>query len=227
MRLLSHLPSRLVLGFLALTLISCASQGTSSRRGFLSDYRGFTKVSKIDDRLVYRGDVERLRGYNRIYLEQVEVLPPTEMAKKEITQGDLMRLQQEFRSALQEQVAASRFELAAGRGPGTLSLRAAIVDVQPGDPAVFAASAAPYVSTATAVAGVATGAKFGKGSAKVEAEIIDSMSRERFAAIIDEKVGSKLEFVQGMSRWGHVELAIKQWAKRFGRVIEDPSSIDG
>ena len=76
---------------------------------------------------------------------------------------------------------------------------------------MFVASSAPYVGTATAAAGVVTGAKFGRGSAKIEAELLDSVTRERFYSAIDENVGSKLEFVQGMSRWGHVELAVRQW----------------
>ena len=224
MKTTTRILSTIALAALVLGSISCASKTSTPTRGFLYDYRGFTKESGFDDRLVYRGDVRRVAGYHSVYLEQVEVLTPTDMAKKEVTSQDLLRLQQEFRSALQQEVIESRYQLAAGRGPGVLSLRAAIVDLQPGDPAMFAASAAPYVSTATFVAGAATGAKFGKGSAKVEAEVLDSMTRERFAAVIDEKVGSKLEIVQGMSRWGHVELAMKRWADRFGKFLEDPAA---
>lgn len=224
MKTITRVLSAPALAVLVMGTISCASKTSTPTRGFLHDYRGFTKESGFNDRLIYRGDVRRVAGYHSVYLEQVEVLTPTEMAKKGVTTSDLLRLQQEFRSALQEEVFESRYQLAAGRGPGVLSLRAAIVDLQPGDPAMFAASAAPYVSTATFVAGAATGAKFGKGSAKVEAEVLDSMTRERFAAVIDEKVGSKLEIVQGMSRWGHIELAMERWADRFGKFLENPAA---
>ena len=108
-------------------------------------------------------------------------------------------------------------------GLQTLSLRAAIVDIVPGDPLLFAASNAPYAGTATTIAGITTGAKFGRGSATIEVEIIDSVTRERIYCEIDENVGTKLEIVQGLTRWGHVELAVKQWAKRFGKFLEDPT----
>ena len=206
------------------TTETAPSSGSASGQ-FLTSYGGYQKKSKLDDRLVYHGNLEKVHQFRKIYLEEVAVLRPSDMAKKKITTEDLMRLQQLFRTTLQNEIAGTRFELASGPGPGTLSVRTAVVDIHPGNPAMFAVGSAPYVGAATTVAGVATGAKFGRGSAKVEGEMLDSMTRERIVGIIDEDVGSKLEIVQGLSRWGHVELAMKHWAKRFGKFLADPTSF--
>jgi len=213
------------LAMVALVHPSCKSTKSSSGTGFLSSYSGLQRHSKLSKKQSYIGNIDRISSFNNIYLEEVSVLQPTNMAKKEIKPEDLVRLQREFKSALYNELVKSRFKPASGAGPNTLSMRIAIVDITPGDPKMFLASNAPYVGTATTAAGVVTGAKFGRGSATIEVELLDSVTRERFYSAIDENVGSKLEFVQGMTRWGHVELAVRQWARRFKKYMEDPSSL--
>lgn len=215
--------STFIYATLALTALiqpSCQTGQSSANKGFLSSYANFQSDSNFNNNLTYKGGIEKARGYDKIYLEKVVVLPQADMAEKKISPDDLRRLQQKFRTALQEQIVKSRFTLAYSRGPGILSVRAAIVEITPGNPKMFLASSAPYVGTATAVAGATTGAKFGRGSAKIEAEVIDSVTRERFVGVIAENVGSKLRIVQGMSRWGHIEAAVDRWAARFGKFLE-------
>jgi len=214
------------LSLTALIHPSCQSNKSSSGTGFLSNYSGLQRSSKLNNKLTYTGDINKVRDFDNIYLEEVTVLKPLEMTKKKIAPEDLVRLQQKFKTALQSAVKKSHFNLVSSSGPRTLSVRMAIVDISPGDPLMFAASNAPYAGTATTVAGVVTGAKFGRGSAKVEAEIINSVTREQIYSVIDENVGSKLEIIQGMTRWGHVELAVKQWSKQFAEFLDDPSSVD-
>lgn len=209
----------------ALTHSSCQSTKSLDRSGFLSSYSGLQRDSKLNKRLVYVGDINRINHFENIYLEEVAVLRPSKMAKKKIKPEDLLRLQQELRSALHKELVKSRFKPASSPGPKTLSIRIAIVDITPGDPLIFAASNAPYAGTATTAAGIITGAKFGRGSAKIEVELLDSVTRERFYSAIDENVGTKLEIVQGLTRWGHIELAVKQWAKRFKKYMENPASL--
>ena len=100
-----------------------------------------------------------------------------------------------------------------------MSLRAAVTEFQPGNPALFGASYAPYIGTAISASKVATGGKGGAGSAVIEAEILDATSRERFYAIIDEQTGTIFNPTSGMSRWGHVELAFRQWSAQIKEAI--------
>lgn len=213
------------LALVALIQPSCQSTKSSAGTGFLSSYSGLQRHSKLSKKRSYVGDINKIRNYNAIYLEEVAVFQPKDMAKKKIKPEDLIQLQQNLRSSLYKELVDSRFHPASSAGPQTLSVRIAIVDITPGDPLMFAASSAPYAGTATAVAGAVTGAKFGRGSAKIEVELLDSFTRERIYSAIDENVGTKLEFIQGMTRWGHIELAVKQWAKRFRKYMDDPSSL--
>ena len=213
---------RLLLGLGASILVGCASP-QSSGTNFLSSYSGMEQESKMNDKVVYRGDLAKLTNYRQFFLEDVRVFQPKDMEEKKITQADLDTLQKSLREALEAEVKASRYSLASQPGPDTLSLRAGIVDIKPGNPAVFAATYAPYVGAATTAAGLVTGNNLGAGSATVEFEILDSVTRAQFLAGIDREAGSKLEVVSGMTRMGHIEAAFKDWAKQLGERLRDPT----
>lgn len=207
-----------ITGLAGLFLVSCSA--TQSRNhDFLSSYSGLKKSSSTSGKVVYKGDLSKLKNYNKIYFEEVKVYQPTEMAKKGIKQSDLNRLQNSFRSSLQAQARGTRFGVASAPGPQTLSLRAAITDIQPGDPKVFATGYVPYVGMAGSAVGAVTGRNPGAGSATVEAEIIDSVSRERFFAGIDQNAGSKLQAKEGMSRWGHIDKAVEEWSEGLREIL--------
>ena len=101
----------------ALILPSCKSTKSSARSGFLSSYSGLQRDSNLNKKLTYVGNIDRLSNYDHIFLEEVRVLQPTNMAKKEIKSEDLTRLQREFKSALYKELVESRFKPASGSGP--------------------------------------------------------------------------------------------------------------
>ena len=205
-------------GLAGLFLVSCST--TQSRNNdFLSSYSGLKKASSTSDEVVYKGDLSKLKNYDKIYFEEVKVYQPTDMAKKGVTQADLNRVQNTFRSSLQKQTRGTRFGVASAAGPQTLSVRAAITDIQPGDPKIFATGYVPFVGVAGSAVGAVTGRNPGAGSATVEAEIIDSVTRERFFAGIDQSAGSKLQVKDGMTRWGHIDKAVEKWSEGLREIL--------
>lgn len=197
-----------------LLLIGCSAT-QSKNKTFLSSYKGFKQDSKLDNQSSYRGNLDKLPEYDSVYLEQVKVMEPDRMDELEITRDELNRLEKTFRSAIVEELKQTDYSLVSKASPKTLSLRAAVTEMRPGRPELFAAGYIPYVGTAITATQLATGANVGEGSAVIEAEILDSVTRERFFAVIDENAGNKLNVASGMSRWGHVELAFRQWANTF------------
>ena len=67
--------------------------------------------------------------------------PADEMVRRHVTDGGL--------AALVEEIKSSRFSLASAKGERTLSFRAEVASLQPGNPALFAAGYMPYVGAAT------------------------------------------------------------------------------
>lgn len=195
----------------------------SKNENFLTNYDGFTQSSNLNDAISYRGDLRKLKDYEKVYIETVKVLPPENPDKFDMTKNATVEeygeLERAFRKALEDQLSLE-LPLAYSPGPGTLSVRAAALEIQPGNPLLFATTYAPYASIASAAVGVASGSRVGAADVIVEAEVIDSVTREQFFALIDRAAGSKLRPISGLSRWGHVELAFRTWSKKFREAIQ-------
>jgi len=209
-----------IAGLAGLFLVSCSA--TSSRdQNFLTSYEGLKQESKFSDAVTSKGDVTKLRNYDKILIEEVKVYPPLEMEKKEVTQADLDRLGSLFKSSLREQFRGTRFSVVSRPGKKTLSVRAAITNLHPGDPKFFATGYIPYVGAIGTVTGLLRGRNPGAGAATVEIEVIDSVTREVFFAGIDREAGSKLQPKAGMSRWGHVEAAVEDWGVELREFLTE------
>lgn len=202
---------RLTLVLSSLFLIGCSAT-QSKNKSFLSSYDGFKQDSKFNNQSSYRGNLDKLPTYKSIFLEKAIVMEPENMEDLGVTAAELNKLEEAFRSALTKELKESRYTLTSKASPETLSLRAAVTEIHPGKPELFAVGYLPYVGTAITAAQLTTGANVGEGSAVIEAELLDSVTRERFFAVIDENAGNKLDVVSGLSRWGHVELAFRKWA---------------
>lgn len=211
--------------FLAIAMagfVSCKAI-ESKNKSFLSNYEGFKQSSNWNDAVSYHGDLNKLRDYDRVFIETVKIIPPKDPDKLDFTKNatleEYKQLERAFRRALEREM-SMELPLTTSPGPGTLSVRAAALDIQPGNPLLFASTYAPYFSIATAGIGAVSGSKVGAADVIVEAEIIDSVTREQYFALIDRTGGSKLRPLRGLSRWKHVEVAFENWAKKFRETLD-------
>jgi hypothetical protein len=191
-----------------LFLVSCSATNSRDQK-FMTSYQGLKQESTFNDAVTYKGDATKLKDYDKIFIEEVKVYQPVKMDEKKVTQAELDRLKSLFMASLRDQFQGTRFALVSSKGKKTLSLRAAITDLDPGDPKFFATGYLPYVGGLGTVVGAVRGRNPGAGSATVETEVIDSVTREVFFAGIDRKAGNKLQLKAGLSRWGHVDAAVK------------------
>ena len=205
---------RLLLGCGALLCLANCAGIQSKDQDFLSSYSGFEKSSFLDDAVVYKGNLLKIDKYDSVYIEDLRVLPPPKADNKKITQEELQKLATTFDQTMRDELAKD-YKVVSQPGPGTVSFRAAVTDLQPGDPFWFTVGHAPFVSYASTAAWAVTGNNLGSGYATMEAEVLDSVTRERIYAVIDKNTGSQLELIEGLSRWGHVERAFRAWAKKF------------
>ena len=210
-----------VLAIAMASFVSCKAI-KSKNENFLTNYEGFEQSSRWNDAISYEGDLRKLREYDKVYIETVRVFPPENPDKVDLTKNatpeEYRKLERAFRSALETELSAN-LPLASVPGPGTLSVRAAALEIQPGNPLLFASTYAPYFSIASGAVGFVSGSKVGAADVIVEAEVIDSMTREQFFALIDRSGGSKLRPIKGLSRWGHVEYAFRSWSKKFRETV--------
>tara|TARA_R110002096_G_scaffold67332_11_gene163413 strand:+ start:17558 stop:18211 length:654 start_codon:yes stop_codon:yes gene_type:complete len=199
-------------------LTSCKTVD-SDQRSFLSSYDGFTAASK-GGALVYAGDRSKLKGYDKVHVSDVEVLVDVEDDNK-TSRAELNQLAVSFESILKEEF-GQKFEITRSRGPGVLEVRAALVDVEPNSPAWFLAGYAPGVFVATSALWAATGDNPGSGVTTVQVEVLDSASKERLYAIIDEERGGKHKVRGGLSRWGQAEISFRKWSQKIVEAVSQP-----
>ncbi|MEM1294092.1 MAG: DUF3313 domain-containing protein [Verrucomicrobiota bacterium] len=212
----------LLVPVLMLGMVSCKTV-TPNRTDYLSSYSKMDKQGPLSGAQVYQGDVEDLKDYDKLYIEDVRYLGSTNGSnKQDVTSAEARELTQAFRSSLQNELGKS-LDIVNHRGKSTLSLRVAITDARASKPGVFLATYAPYVSTASAVIGVASGKSVGAGAATMQAELLDSVTRERYYSIVDEKQGGKLQ-PQGIKRMGHAKASVKKWSRRFGKLVRPRKS---
>ena len=184
---------------------------------FLSSYEGFSQQTGFDDAIIYQGDEMLHSNYDKIVIRDVRIESPKKTEGPPISKEDIDRLEKSFDRILREEF-AKHFEVVNRAGRNTLELRVAVVEFKPGNPLVFLAGYAPYLGYASSASGLLGEGNFGAGNAIIQGELLDSRSRKRIYAMIDRWSGGKLDF-EGLTRWGHVEKAMRTWSRRVASAI--------
>jgi hypothetical protein len=103
-----------------------------------------------------------------------------------------------------------------------MRIRAAITELVPGKPGLtVTTSVMPGGFGVKAIKKATTGSHAFTGQTAMEAEILDSMSGERIAAVVDDGKGDEKlklqlsEMTKGMTKWGDVKKTFEFWAERL------------
>lgn len=214
----------------AAMVVGCAttrqSRGTGEASGFLGDYSDLREGEKDESQLVYiRPDVDWAR-YDAIHLESVTLWRNEKT--DDVPEEEQQILTDFLYNALHTELSKD-YKMVDQPGPNVLQMRAAITEAK-GSRAVMdtITSIVPQLRLLTTIVGMSAGTSVLVGKAGIEAEITDSMSRERLAAALDERQGTKA-MRGGIKTWSDVKLAFEFWAKRTrerlatlsGRTIEE------
>jgi hypothetical protein len=197
-------------------LISCETTAPSKTK-FLSSYDGFEKAPGLSNAQVYRGDVEDLDSDERVYIEPVRVIA-SEATTGKASAEEIGTLKAQFHSELKEELSKSH-TVVNRPGSSTLTVRTALVELHPGNPALFLAGYAPYAGAVSTAIGVATGTVPGASAAAVQAEVIDSRTREQYFAVIDRNQSPKWDPGQGLTRWGAADASFRKWSRQIRKEI--------
>ena len=206
-----------------LTGCSTTRQARSvTESGFLGDYSDLHKGTGEEAKLVYiRPDVN-WKMYTKMYIEPVQLWvsgPDTKMGK--LPKDDQEMLVNLLYTDLHNQLQDS-FTLVDQPGPDTLILRCAITDAGKCGPVRnLATTLVPFGIAVNLLKTVAFGKGVGVGEAQAEMELLDGVSKERLAAAVDARVGTKALRTKFDGTWGDVRLAFSYWAwKVNARLIE-------
>ena len=185
----------------AIIQCGCGSE-RQAKTGFLSDYSRMKVVE--DGRYEYISP--QFGRYLKYIIDPVILHLPAEDKRKASPKDmqDMANLQQymhtEFHNAMLQ-----GYDVVTSPGPGVARIRLSITDL---DKSKTAMNIIPQ----TKLAGV------GLGGAAMEGEIIDSMTGEQLAAVLQSMKGKRLS-LDGLSKWGDAKAVIREWAHTFkGRI---------
>lgn len=209
-------------------LVSCETT-QPEKRHHLSSYRGMEEhVGAFGNRaLVKEGDPERLKRYERVIIEDVRVLLPksTDPKVKKASRAEAYALAGKFEDILKAEF-GKHYEITRSRSSRTMTVRAALTDLEPSNPALFAVNYLPYAGLAATGIQVLQGTPraLGAGSAAIEIEVLDSRSRRQLYAMVDKLEGGKLQ-PGSLSKYGQAEMAMQAWARKTRRAVQGKSTM--
>jgi len=206
-----------------LLLVLTACETTRQTRsvkpaGFLGDYSQLRKGEGKEAQLVYINQAAPWSKYRAIMIDSVTLWQSDKTAK--ISAEDAQLLTDALYAQLHKQLSQD-YQIANTPGPGVLRLRAAITEAVGADVVANAATTiVPQLRTATTIGGMAADARLFAGQAGVEAELTDSLSGERLAAAVDERVGTKT-IRGGLKEWSQVNEAFEFWAEQLRKRLAE------
>lgn len=192
------------------------------KRSYISSYRGLSAESEstMNRAHVKKSDPATLGRYTKVMIEDVKVISSRSVpeGEKRASRAESEKLAEEFEVILKKEL-SPHYQITNRRGRDTMTVRAALTDLEPSNPGVFMFNYLPYAAAVTTGMSLVTGKTPGAGSSSVEAEVIDSVTRRQLYAIVDKFKGSKLQ-PGGLEKWGQSEAAMRIWSRKIRMGIQ-------
>lgn len=223
-------PVAVILVFVIMS--GCAKKDQIKYSGFMDNYPAFQPGPEGGIKHVYFKEGVDFGSYNKVMLDHVVFYFAEDSEYKGIKADVLKELSDEFHKAAAEALEGA-YPLVNEPGPDVMRIRIAITELKQGRPLLTTTTTVmPGGFGVKALKKIATGTHSFAGSTSVEAEMLDSVSGERIAAIMDE--GEELEkmklelaqVTQGMTRWGHVKRVFAFWGKRLRVWLDKTHGIE-
>ena len=174
-------------------------------------------------KLVYINPSADWKKYTKMYIEPVELWKGDD---KDSPLGELSKDNQQLLvnylyTSLNNELEQS-YTIVDKPGPDTLVLHSAITEAKKSGPVRnLLTTVVPFGIAFNLLKTAAFGKGIGVGDVQVEAELLDGVTKERLAAAVDRRVGTKALRTKFDGTWGDVKLAFDFWSARLeARLIE-------
>jgi len=190
----------------AVALVGCGLEVKQS--GFLKDYSQLKPSDRVDGTMIYENPAKPLKAYNKFMVDPVVVHFAPDAKGGGIDPDTLNDLATYFHSEVTKLLSENGYSVVKAPGPGVLYVRAAITQI---DKTVPVANIHPGMKM--------TG--IGLGGASMEAEALDSETKEVVFMVTDSQKGSRLDMAGGFQSYGNAKSVMKGWAERFVARLDE------
>jgi hypothetical protein len=202
--------------------VSCETTEIATKSNHISSYQ---KLEIQTDplsggALIRKADQRELQKYTKVMVDKVKVYPSrvSKPGEKAATKEEAQMLAAKFETILKKEL-STHYQLTNRPGSDTLKVRAALTELRPSNPMLFALNYAPYVGVLATGYQVLSKETLGSGSTSVEAEVVGSSSNRQVYALMDRMKGSKFQ-PSGLEKWGQSEQAMRIWSRKIRLGID-------
>ena len=207
------------LGAVALVIAACATTEEVPNvrmSGFLGDYSQLHHGKSGQAEFNYRNLKADLGKYNKVVLDPVQIWTAKgdSSALSKLSSQDQQLLVNYLYVALYNALSRD-YSVVDKTGPDVMRVRCAITEAHADSPVRdILSTVTPYGLGISYAKKLTTGIHSGVGIVSIEGELLDSVTGERLAAVVDRRAGTKSLFGKA-TRWGDVQDAFNFWARRM------------
>ena len=207
----------LVSMLLIVALAACAPsrqpRGEVAESGFLRDYSQLKPGKEGQCKLLYINPNVNWASYTAMHFESVTLWPGKDGGLANLSPEDQQMLADRLYKAVYEALSKD-IKMVNGPGPGVMRGRIALTEAKPTNVVLNAvATVVPQIRTLTTITGLAANTALTVGSGTIEGDVTDSLTGQRLAACVDERVGQRS--VQAFGTWSQVQAAFDHWGQQF------------
>ena len=207
------------IGVVALAITGCATteQVPNVRMsGFLNDYSQLHPGKPGQAEFTYRNPNAGFNKYQKVILDPVQIwaADAETSALSKLSREDQQLLVNYLYVALHD-VLQRDYTIVNEPGPDVMRVRCAITEAKANRPvADLISTVTPYGLGISYAKRLLVGTHSAVGIVSVEGELLDSVTGERLAAVVDRRAGTK-SLAGKPTRWGDVQDAFSFWARRM------------
>ena len=179
--------------------------------GFLDDYAALRPGGPDDVLRVYRNPTADWPSYDKVLLEPVTLWRSGKKSLAPISEDDLLRLANDFESAVRQKLGA-HFKVVEAPGPGVLLVRLAITEARASDPVldVVTATGGDGQQAASGSDPLSPDLRAFVDAAAIEGELRDAQTKTILAQGIDRRRSG----APPIATWGDLDAMFARWADR-------------
>jgi len=206
-------------GVMALVIAGCATTEQAPNvqmSGFLGDYSKFHRGKGGQAEYVYRDRNVDFSKYQKVILEPVQLwtAESNESALNSLSKKDQQLLVDYLYVSLSDAFKRD-YAVVNEPGPDVMRVRCAITEARATSPVKeILSTVTPYGLGISYAKHFVLGTHSGAGVVSVEGELLDSVTGQRLAAVVDRRAGTK-SLADKYTRWGDVQDAFSFWARRM------------
>lgn len=202
--------------------------------GFLSSYAKLVPNPDLEHSYIYRYPGKDAAKYKRVIIDPIEIRfsdseGGKDAAGQPIDPADLQKLKDYFHEALVKAL-GDAYPVVTEPAPDVIRLRIALTNLHANKPlASVATLVVPFLWVADAGTGVVdgeAGSTMFVGEASMELEVLDSVSKQQLAALVETNVAKKYNWTEGVkegvtdylrsySTWAYTKEAMDHWANKL------------